>query len=78
METSNYIKVFSGNFIQVQRVFSALEQENICAIIKDESESGRLAGFGASIQGFQEIHVHKDELNKVNPILDRLISEIEA
>ncbi|TBN04356.1 DUF2007 domain-containing protein [Hyunsoonleella flava] len=77
MEASNYIKVFSGNFIQVQRVFNALEQENICAIIKDESESGRLAGFGASIQGFQEIHVHKDELDKVTPILNRLLSEIE-
>jgi hypothetical protein len=66
---SNYIKVFSGNFIEVQHVFATLEQENICAIITDESESGRFAGFGSSIQGLQEIRVHKDELVRVNPVL---------
>ncbi len=75
---SNYIKVFSGNFIEVQRMFQALEAENICAIIKDESESGRLAGFGSSIHGFQEIHVHKDELNRTTPIIENLSSEQEA
>jgi hypothetical protein len=69
---SNYIKVFSGNFIEVQKVFSLLENKNICAIIKDESESGRLAGFGSSIQGFQEIHVHKDEHVRVSKILQQL------
>ncbi|MEW4924082.1 DUF2007 domain-containing protein [Algibacter sp. 2305UL17-15] len=74
---SNYIKVFSGNFIEVQRIFKALEDVNICAIIKDESESGRLAGFGASIQGLQEIHVHKDELDKAEVLLEKLSSESE-
>jgi hypothetical protein len=74
---SNYIHVFSGNFIEVQRIFKALEAVNICAVIKDESESGRLAGFGSSIQGLQEIHVHKDELNKATPIIKNLTSESE-
>lgn len=69
----NYIKVYSGNFIEVQRIFSILETKNICAIIKDESESGRLAGFGSSLQGFQEIHVHRDELDHVKIILKDLI-----
>ena len=67
---SNYVKVYSGNFIEVQRMFKALEKKNICAIIKDEAESGRLAGFGSSMQGFQEIHVHKDELERVTPIIE--------
>ncbi|MGB5420003.1 putative signal transducing protein [Algibacter sp.] len=74
---SNYIKVFSGNFIEVQRIFSELENFNICAIIKDESESGRLAGFGPSIQGLQEIHVHKDELDRSTPIIKNLTSKLE-
>lgn len=75
---TKYIKVFSGNFIEVQRIFKALEQKNICAIIKDESESGRLAGFGASIQGFQEIHVHEDESESAKRIVESLISELNA
>ncbi|MFV9550887.1 putative signal transducing protein [Algibacter sp. PT7-4] len=74
---SNYIRVFSGNFIEVQRIFNELQNFNICAVIKDESESGRLAGFGSSIQGLQEIHVHKDELEKATPIIKNLASELE-
>ncbi|WP_136480947.1 putative signal transducing protein [Cognatitamlana onchidii] len=73
---SNYIKVYTGNFIEVQRIFNALETQNISAIIKDESESGRLAGFGSSIQGLQEIHVHKDELALAEPIIEKLTSEL--
>ncbi|WP_298345566.1 DUF2007 domain-containing protein [uncultured Algibacter sp.] len=75
---SNYIKVFTGNFIEVQRVFKALEAVNVCAIIKDESESGRLAGFGPSILGLQEIHVHKDEIEKTKPIIENLSSELQS
>jgi len=75
---SNYIRVFSGNFIEVQRIFNKLQNLNICAIIKDESESGRLAGFGASIQGLQEIHVHKEELEGALPIIKNLTSEIHS
>ena len=75
---SNYIKVFTGNFIEVQRIFNELENLNICAIIKDESESGRLAGFGASIQGLQEIHAHKEELDKAVLIVEHLKSKLQA
>lgn len=74
---SNYIKVFTGNFIEVQRVFNELEKLNISAVIKDESESGRLAGFGSSIQGFQEIHVHKDEHDKALTLVKKLSSELQ-
>jgi hypothetical protein len=75
---SNYIRVFTGNFIEVQRIFNELETLNICAVIKDESESGRLAGFGSSLQGIQEIHVHKDELSRAKLIVKSLTSELQS
>lgn len=75
---SNYIKVFAGSFVEVQHVFQSLEAENICAIIKDESESGRIAGFGGAVHDHKEIYVHKDELDKVKPIIERLTSELES
>lgn len=74
---SNYIKVFSGSFIEVQRIFSELEKSNICAIIKDESESARLAGFGSSIQGQHEIHVHKDELDRAVKTVKKLAAKLQ-
>lgn len=78
MTDSNYIKVFTGDFITVQRILSELEKVNISAVIKDESESGRLAGFGSAIPGFQEVYVNQDELNKAVLVIEELDSELQA
>ncbi|WP_066225525.1 putative signal transducing protein [Formosa haliotis] len=78
MKDSNYVKVFTGSFILVQRLTNELETANINAIIKDESESGRLAGFGSSIQGQQEIFVNKEEEQAALKIITAVTSELEA
>jgi hypothetical protein len=74
---TNYIKLFSGNFIVVQMLRDRLENAGITPIVKDESESGRLAGFGASIQGFQELYVSKEELSRANTILDEVNADLK-
>jgi len=58
---SNYIKVFGGNNIAAQRVELALKENNIEPILKDETESARLAGFGTPLPELVEIFVNKDE-----------------
>jgi len=58
---SNYIKVFGGNSISAQRVELALKENNIEPILKDETESARLAGFGTPLPELVEIFVNKDE-----------------
>ena len=76
MVESEYTRIFSGNFIIVQMLMERLHNSGINAVIKDESESGRLAGFGASIQGFQEVFVSKDQLDKAVPIVAQVESEV--
>ncbi len=79
MSDSNYIKVFTGNFIIVQRIITELEKVDIIAVVKDQTESARLAGFGGGITpGFQEVFVNKDELDKAVEIIERINSEIEV
>jgi hypothetical protein len=78
MTDSNYIKVFSGSFIIVQLVMDRLDSAGITGIIKDESESGRLAGFGSAIQGYQELYVSKDELDHAIPIIEAVKDELEV
>ncbi len=78
MSETNYIKVFSGSFIIVQLALDRLESAGIHAIIKDESESGRLAGFGSSIQNYQELFVNKEELDQARPIIASVKEELEA
>ena len=75
---SHYIKIFTGNFMVVQRIISKLEEVGISPIIKDETESGRLAGFGPPIPGQQEMFVHEDELDKATPIVQSASAEMKA
>lgn len=74
---NNYVKIFEGNFIIVGLAKERLKDAGINAIIKDESESGRLAGFMSSIQGYQELYVSKDEVNKSTPIIDAIKSNMK-
>ncbi|WP_111309485.1 putative signal transducing protein [Confluentibacter sediminis] len=78
MTDSNYIKVFTGSFIIVQLISDKLNSIGISPVIKDETESGRLAGFGSSIQGLQEIYVHKDELAKAIEVVGSVTAEFES
>ena len=78
MLDSNYIKVFTGNFIVVQRISEELNAIGINPVIKDETESGRLAGFGASIQGLQEVYVHEDELDKAVEIVENITTKFQS
>lgn len=72
MTDTNYTKIYTGNFIIVQQILQRLEKIGIRAIIKDESESGRLAGFGSPIPGQQEVFVHENELDKAVPIIEEV------
>lgn len=74
---NNYTKVFEGNFIIVGLVKERLKEVGINAILKDESESGRLAGFMSPIQGYQELYVQKDEVDKSRSIIETVKNDIE-
>jgi hypothetical protein len=78
MSTREYTKVYYGNFILVIRMKEELENIGIVPIIKDEGESQRLAGYASMNQGYQEIYVHNDELERAMPIINRLKAEMEA
>ena len=78
MSTTEYTKVYYGNFILVTRVKDELEHEGIIPIVKDEGESQRLAGYASMNQGFQEVYVHNDELDKALVIVNRVVAEMEA
>ena len=70
---SDYTKIFSGNFIVSQAIVNQLKEIGIVPVVKDESESGRLAGFGSPTQGDQEIYVNADEMVKAQTIAQKVI-----
>jgi len=75
---SNYVKIYTGNTIVVQLIKQRLEDIGINPIIKDETESGRLAGFATAIPSFPEVYVHESELDKAVHIVEAVRGEMEA
>jgi len=59
---SNYKKIFTGESIVAKQLIGRLHEIGIEAVVKDEAESARLAGFASSMLGQVDIFVHKDEL----------------
>ncbi|MDX1271665.1 DUF2007 domain-containing protein [Bizionia paragorgiae] len=77
MSDSEYVKIYTGNYIIVQLIKDRLEQVGISPVIKDESESGRLAGFAAALQGQPEVYVHEKELGEAVKIVETVRGEME-
>ncbi len=67
---SNYTRIFIGNTAEAQSIVSRLKDIDIIAVVKNESESARLAGFASSMLDQTEVYVHNDELDRAEKILD--------
>ena len=75
---SEYIKIFTGDFLTSQRIQQRLEDIGINAIVKNEDESARLAGFANPVPSLQDIYVHESELSKAIPIVEAIKSQTQA
>lgn len=67
---SNYKRIFIGNTAAAQSIVNRLKDIGINAVVKDEAESARLAGFASSMLGQVEVFVHNDELQQAEKVLD--------
>ena len=70
---SSYSKVYTGSSIFILAIKTALIDENIFPLIKDPSESARLAGFGSLFPYSQEIFVHNTEKTKAIEIINKIL-----
>ncbi|WP_093025067.1 putative signal transducing protein [Pustulibacterium marinum] len=68
----DYQKIYEGNMIEAQKLVSMLKDHRISPVIKDETESGRLAGFAPNIIGNVQVFVHKDELSVTKYVIASL------
>lgn len=76
MKDSNYVKLYTGNLIFVQRILQELEDIGINAVMKEQNESG----LDPKIYGghlLQDIYVHEDELDKAVLIVESINAGIK-
>ena len=69
--SQSFVQIYTASSIEVLAVKNALQAENIIPVVKDESESARLSGFGMT-HNLQQVYVHEDELEKAQKILSGL------
>ncbi|WP_121665293.1 putative signal transducing protein [Mesonia aquimarina] len=72
----DYIKILTDTSIIVNRIVALLEQKNISIRIRDNVESGRLAGFGVQ-QNDVELYVHKADYNNAQQLIEGFREEQE-
>ena len=68
--TSNYKKIFTGESLLAKQIVSKLHEIGIEAVVKDEAESARLAGFASSMLGQVELYVNNDEVESAMKIVE--------
>ncbi|NNG08960.1 MAG: DUF2007 domain-containing protein [Arenibacter sp.] len=69
--TSNYKKIFTGESLLAKQIVGKLHEIGIEAVVKDEAESARLAGFASSMLGQVDLFVHKDEVEKAMALINQ-------
>lgn len=72
-----HVHVFTGTSVLVNRLYGLLEVEGIGAIIKDDTESGRLAGFGAPINAVS-LWILNSDVERAIPIIESFETEINT
>ncbi|MEP3836017.1 MAG: DUF2007 domain-containing protein [Algibacter sp.] len=75
MTDSNYIKIFTGELLEVQKIVPELEKHDIIPVVKEQTDSGLLPIFGMSNSTLKQIFVHKDEHEKALTILKTITSD---
>ncbi|NHF58050.1 DUF2007 domain-containing protein [Flavobacteriaceae bacterium TP-CH-4] len=69
---SDYAKIFSGNNLLGKRIATRLHETGIEAVVKDEAESARLAGFASAMLDQVDIYVNNDEVARAREIVDEV------
>jgi hypothetical protein len=72
-----YVKVFTGSSILTSRLQQLLDDRNIASRIRDDEESGRLAGFGAP-RNSSQLYVLESDLQAAQPIVVAFEQEIDS
>jgi hypothetical protein len=70
-----HIKIYTGTTILTNRLAFLLDEAKIPTLIKDDKESGRLAGFG-SIGASCELFIYKSDSEKANEIINNFKQEL--
>lgn len=68
---SEHIRLFTGSLIEIQRLQLDLNDKKIPSLVKNNFESGMLAGFYGGSPSQVELFIFKEDMEKAKPILTK-------
>ena len=74
---SNYDRIFTGSFIQVNYLKGVLEEKGISSVIRDDHESQVRAGFNGGYTDQVLLFVEKENMMRARRITDKALEEEE-
>ena len=77
MSEESYEHLFTGSEVKVILLKEHLKKFDIIPVTRNESESGRVAGFAPAVFNQIQVFVHKDELEKSRAVLENLQHELD-
>ncbi len=66
-------RVFTGTEVQVNLLKSELEKEGIFGIIRNDFQSGVMAGFGAGVPSAIDLYIQEHDLERAEPVINEFI-----
>lgn len=77
LDMKEHIKIYTGSSILINRIVSLLDENNIPSLVRDNEESGRLAGFGVP-QNSVELFVYGSDVDEAQKIMEGLDLENDS
>lgn len=74
---SRYEKIHTGSAIEIQRLQSILEEHGILAIIRNDNESARLAGYALASPDSSRILVDKGDVVKAKHLIATALDDFD-
>lgn len=72
-----HIKIYTGTSILINRLAFLLDKAKIATLIKDDKESGRLAGFGTTGDS-SDLFIYKSDFEDAQKIVTTFKEELNS
>ncbi|WP_196890824.1 putative signal transducing protein [Aureivirga marina] len=76
IDHSKYIKVYTGSLVLVTHLKTLLSEIGISALVKNDFQSGLMAGFSTGTPDVVEIYILDEDLDKAKPVIDDFLKSV--
>lgn len=74
MEEGKLIRIYSGSEVTALLLKDELEQEGVMSMIKNDFQSGVIAGFAGGVPSDVDLYIEEIDLEQAEPIVNNFLT----